>query len=134
LKILDRPNALGRRRLRWEDNIKIDRKEGRQEGVDKGQWRDLVNMVMNFRFPQSAENFLWLSFQIGLQDVHDTLPNSSYLVGFEVLTAVVMKTMCNPMKMNRLSEEHVSSFRVEEEAKQDNSVKQVAGRATCYLP
>jgi hypothetical protein len=57
-----------------------------------------------------------------------------YNVGFEVLTAVVMKssvfwdiTPCSPSKANQCSEEHVASiFRVEE------YVEQETGRA-CHL-
>jgi hypothetical protein len=48
----------GRRRRRWEDNIKMDLQEVRWEGVDwidmaqdRDRWRDLVNTVMNLRVP-----------------------------------------------------------------------------------
>jgi hypothetical protein len=48
----------GRPRSRWEDNIKMDRREIWLEGVnwihlaqDRGQWRTLVNTVMNILFP-----------------------------------------------------------------------------------
>jgi len=50
--------ALGRPRSRWEDNIKIDLKEVRCEGMDwidmaqnRDGWRALVNAVMNLRVP-----------------------------------------------------------------------------------
>jgi hypothetical protein len=56
---------LERRRHICEDNIKIDLKGLIREGVDsmhlvqgRDQWRDLVNMVMNFRFPLQTGNFL----------------------------------------------------------------------------
>jgi hypothetical protein len=49
---------LGRPRRRWVDNIKIDLREIRWDGMDwldlaqdRDQWRALVNMVMNFRVP-----------------------------------------------------------------------------------
>jgi hypothetical protein len=49
---------LGRPRSRWVDNIKIDLKEIEWDGIDwidlgqeRGQWRDLVNTVMNLRVP-----------------------------------------------------------------------------------
>ena len=48
---------LGRPRLRWEDNIKVDLKEVRGGGdwmelaQDRDRWRALVNTVMNFRVP-----------------------------------------------------------------------------------
>jgi hypothetical protein len=44
--------------IRWEDNIKMDRREIRWEGVDwmhlsqdRDQWRALANTVMNLRVP-----------------------------------------------------------------------------------
>jgi hypothetical protein len=47
---------LGRPRLRWEDNIKMDLKEVGCEGMDwidlaldRDRWRALVNAVMNLR-------------------------------------------------------------------------------------
>jgi hypothetical protein len=49
---------LGRRRRRWVDNIKINRREIGWDGMgwidlaqDRDQWRALVNTVMNFRVP-----------------------------------------------------------------------------------
>ena len=48
---------LGRHRLRWEDNIKMDHQEVGVGGdwmelaQDKDSWRALVNTVMNFRVP-----------------------------------------------------------------------------------
>jgi hypothetical protein len=56
---------LGRLRLRWEDNIKIDLQEVCCEGMDwidlakdRDRWRALVNVVMNLRVPLNARNFL----------------------------------------------------------------------------
>ena len=55
---------LGRLRHRWEDNIKMDLQEVGGGGdwmelaQDRDRWRALVNMVMNFRVPLNAENFL----------------------------------------------------------------------------
>jgi hypothetical protein len=49
---------LGRPRRRWEDNIRMDLREigwGVMNLIDlaqdRGQWRALVNTVMNFRVP-----------------------------------------------------------------------------------
>jgi len=49
---------LGRRRRRWEDNIKMDLQEvvcGGMDWIELAQdmdrWRALVNVVMNLRFP-----------------------------------------------------------------------------------
>jgi hypothetical protein len=49
---------LGRPRRRWEGNIKIDLREIGWDGMgridlvqDRGQWRALVNTVMNLRVP-----------------------------------------------------------------------------------
>jgi hypothetical protein len=49
---------LGRQRLRWVDNIKMDLREIGWDGMnwidlaqDRDQWRALVNMVMNLRIP-----------------------------------------------------------------------------------
>jgi hypothetical protein len=50
--------SLGRPRLRWVDNIKIDLREIGWVGVDwidvvqdRDKWRALVNTVMNLRVP-----------------------------------------------------------------------------------
>jgi hypothetical protein len=49
---------LGRPRCRWVDNIKMDLRERRWDGMDwiylaqdRDQWRALVNTVMNLRVP-----------------------------------------------------------------------------------
>jgi hypothetical protein len=49
---------LGRPRRRWVDNIKMDLREIRWDGVDwidmaqdRDQWRALVNTVLNLRAP-----------------------------------------------------------------------------------
>jgi hypothetical protein len=49
---------LRRPRRRWKDSIKIDLRGIRWDGMDsidlaqdRGQWRDLVNTVMNLRVP-----------------------------------------------------------------------------------
>jgi hypothetical protein len=49
---------LGRPRLRWEDNIKLDLRERGIDGAnwmwlaqDRVQWRTFVNTVMNLRVP-----------------------------------------------------------------------------------
>jgi hypothetical protein len=54
---------LGRPRRTWKDNIKIDLTEIWWGSVDwihlaqgRGQWRDLVNKLMNLRVPQKVEN------------------------------------------------------------------------------
>jgi hypothetical protein len=50
--------AFGRPRHRWDDNIRMDHREIRWEGVDwihlaqdRNQWQVVVNAVMNFRVP-----------------------------------------------------------------------------------
>jgi len=50
---------LGRRRRRWEDNIKMDLQEvgegcgdWMELAKDRGMWRALVNTVRNLRFPK----------------------------------------------------------------------------------
>jgi len=54
LKNLKRRHPLARPRLRWEDNIRMNRREigwGRVDWMhltqDRGQWRAVVNLVMN---------------------------------------------------------------------------------------
>ena len=49
---------LGRRRLRWEDNIKMDLQEALCRGMDwidlaqdRDRWRELVNAAMKLRVP-----------------------------------------------------------------------------------
>jgi hypothetical protein len=53
---------LGRPRRRWEDNIRMDRREIVWEGVnwihlaqDRDHWRVLVNTVMNLRVHKRKE-------------------------------------------------------------------------------
>jgi len=55
---LERRRPLGRKRLRWEDNIKIDLNVVRCWGKDwiflaedRDRWWALVNAVMNLRVP-----------------------------------------------------------------------------------
>jgi hypothetical protein len=45
---------LGRRRRRWEDNIRMDLREigwGGMDWIDLAQGRTLVNIVLNLQFP-----------------------------------------------------------------------------------
>jgi len=56
---------LGRPRLRWEDNIKMDLQEVGCEDMDwiylardRDSWRALVSAVMNLRVPIKCGNFL----------------------------------------------------------------------------
>jgi hypothetical protein len=49
---------LGRGKLRWMDNIKIDHRETGCGGMDwinqalaRDKWRTLMNLIMNFRVP-----------------------------------------------------------------------------------
>jgi hypothetical protein len=60
-----RKRPLGRPRRRWEDNIRMDRREIGWGGMDwidlaqdRDQWRALVNTVMNLRVPYNVWNFL----------------------------------------------------------------------------
>jgi hypothetical protein len=54
---------LGKPRRRWVDNIKMDLREIKWDGMDwidlahdRDQWRALVNTVMNFRVPLNAQS------------------------------------------------------------------------------
>jgi hypothetical protein len=54
----ERKRPLGRPRRRWVNNIKMDLKDIRWDGMDwidlaqdRDQWRALVNTAMNFRVP-----------------------------------------------------------------------------------
>ena len=56
---------LGRPRRRWEDNIKMDLKEGGCRGMnwiglaqDRDWWGALLDVVINLRVPLNAGNFL----------------------------------------------------------------------------
>jgi hypothetical protein len=56
---------LGRPRLRWVDNMKMDLREIGRDDMDwidltqnRDQWRALVNTVMNLRVPSNAGKFL----------------------------------------------------------------------------
>ena len=56
---------LGRSRLRWDDNIKMDLQEmefGDMDWIEltqnRGRWRAFVNAVMKIRVLQNAGNFL----------------------------------------------------------------------------
>ena len=62
---LEGKKPLGRTRHRWEDNIEMDLQEVRCGGMNwfklaqgKDRWQELVNEVMNLRFPQNVGNFL----------------------------------------------------------------------------
>jgi hypothetical protein len=72
---LEGMRPLGRRRCTWEDNIKIDLKGMRWEGVDwvhlvrcRGQWQAFASMELNLRVLQNVENLLafvqGLSFRV----------------------------------------------------------------------
>jgi hypothetical protein len=61
----DEKGPLGRPRLRWGDDIKMDLQEmgyGLMDWIDLAQdrdsWRALVNAVINVRFLQNVGNFL----------------------------------------------------------------------------
>jgi hypothetical protein len=54
----EKKRPLGRQRLRWVDNIKIDLRKIGWDGMDwidlaqdRDQWRALVNTVMDLRVP-----------------------------------------------------------------------------------
>jgi hypothetical protein len=55
--------SLRRSTRKWEDSIKIDLSEVVESGMDwidlakeRGQWRTLVNILMNFRVPYNFGN------------------------------------------------------------------------------
>jgi hypothetical protein len=55
---LERKRSLGKPVSRWEDNIRMALRTTGWEGLDwthlakdRGQWRDLVNTVMNLQVP-----------------------------------------------------------------------------------
>jgi hypothetical protein len=50
--------SLGRPTRRWVENIKMNLTEIRWGGMDRDQWRALVNTVMNLRVPSDAGKFL----------------------------------------------------------------------------
>jgi hypothetical protein len=57
--------TLGRPRLRWVDNIKMDVRGIGWDGMDwinltqsMDQWRAFMNAVINLRVPKNAGNFL----------------------------------------------------------------------------
>jgi hypothetical protein len=61
----ERKRPLGRPRRRWEDNIRMDLREIGWGGInwidlaqDRGQWRALVNTVMNLRVLYNVRNLL----------------------------------------------------------------------------
>jgi hypothetical protein len=61
----ERKRPLGGYRCRWEYNIKMDLQEVRYVGInwiemtqDRDRWLARVNVVMNFRVPKNAGNFL----------------------------------------------------------------------------
>ena len=65
---------LGRPRLRWEDNIKMDLQEvgggcgGWMElAQDRDRWRALVSTVMNLQVPKMGEFLDWLQNQLASQ-------------------------------------------------------------------
>jgi hypothetical protein len=54
----ERKRPLGKPRRRWVDNIKMDYREVEWRGMDwidlaqdRGNWRDLVNTLINLRVP-----------------------------------------------------------------------------------
>jgi hypothetical protein len=53
--LVGKPTSLGKPRRSWEDNIKNDLREIGLDWIhlaqDRGQWRALVNTVMNLRVP-----------------------------------------------------------------------------------
>jgi hypothetical protein len=78
---------LGRLRLRWEDNIRMDLREIGWEGVNwihmdrvRDHWRAIVNMEMNLRVPQKSGEFLdYLSDSAPLSQLVSYLNSSTTL-------------------------------------------------------
>jgi hypothetical protein len=61
----DGERPLGKRRHRWEENIKMGLQEVGFGGMDwielaqdRDRWRTLVNAILNIRVPQNVGNFL----------------------------------------------------------------------------
>jgi len=61
----ERKRSLGRPRIRWEDNIKMELHEvggGCGDWIelaqDRDSWRALVSTVMDLRVPKNSGNFL----------------------------------------------------------------------------
>jgi hypothetical protein len=80
---------LGRPRRRWVDNIKRDHREMGWGGMDsiyvaqdRGQWRAVVNTVMNLRVPYNAGKFL-RSYTIGGFSRRAQLHEISWLVSYK---------------------------------------------------
>jgi len=51
---LEGKKSLGRPRLRWEDNIRMDLREGldwMHLAQDRDKWRAVLNTVMNLKIP-----------------------------------------------------------------------------------
>jgi hypothetical protein len=61
----EKEETIGRPRLGWKDDIRIDLKVLELEGVDcidlaqnRGKWWAVVKLVMTLRVPQNGTNFL----------------------------------------------------------------------------
>jgi hypothetical protein len=65
VEIPEGKRPLGRPKLKWVDNIKMDLRDIEWDGMDwidlaqnRDQWKALLNTVMNLRVPQNAGKFL----------------------------------------------------------------------------
>jgi len=113
---------LGRPRLRWEDNIKMDLQEVGCGGMDwielaqdRDRWRADVNGVMNLRVPYNAGNFLtsWkpVSFSRTTLLLGVSKQGSSQLQGLQPMSNIWL--IVNDEEYTRDAEEVATGFKAQ---------------------